>query len=115
MVVALPRAYPTDTTWHKGQQLGGNPRLAMAPPSPAAACRHSPRPSPCRLPEPKRSRDSGEAVLAELVPEAALADAEQASGAGLHVLRLAERPEDHLPLEPIEPLVEPHGRRPVLL
>src|SRR5882762_1817601 len=49
---------------------------------------------------------SGEAVLAELVPEAPLAHAEEAGGSGLHLLGFLERAEDHLSLEPVERLVE---------
>ena len=49
---------------------------------------------------------SREAVLAQLVPETSLTDAEQPSRPRFHLLRLSQRAQDHVPLEMIEGLVQ---------
>src|SRR5690349_8917055 len=54
---------------------------------------------------------SGETVLAELAPEAALADAEQPRRARLHLLRVLERLQDHLALEAVERVIQAETRR----
>src|SRR4029453_16814729 len=58
-----------------------------------------------------RKTASRQAVLPELVPEAALTDAEEPGGARLHLPRFIERAQDHLPFEAIHRLVEPDRAR----
>src|SRR6266404_2497153 len=60
------------------------------------------------------ARVSGQPVLAELVPETALADAEHARGTRLDLLRLVERAQDHLALQTIERVVEAQARSIIL-
>src|SRR5262249_25865287 len=59
--------------------------------------------------EPAGPPASGQSVLAQLVPEAALADAEEPSRPRLHLSRLVEGAQNHLSLEAIHRLVEPDG------
>src|SRR5262245_31407105 len=61
--------------------------------------------------EPAGPPASGQSVLAQLVPEAALADAEEPGGPCLHLSGLVEGAEDHLALEAIHRLVEPDRAR----
>src|SRR5262249_51519995 len=56
------------------------------------------------------SRPSGQSVLPELVPEAALADAELLGRSALDVVRLCERTQDDLAFDPVQSLVEADAR-----
>src|SRR6185369_7786118 len=56
------------------------------------------------------ARNSGEPVLAELVPQASLADAEQPRRPRLHLLGVLEGFQDHVALETIEGVVQAQAR-----